>query len=171
LTEVYPPATNQFGQTIWPIMMITVAHELKSGAALRPEFGAKYGEDNTSESEQIEALAKRIPPNSILLADAGYGIFRVCYNCIRAKQDVVFRLTNARFKSMKRNATLVSNEKGTQRFELQWSPSTKVGFVTDSSSKRSDGRERNPMRDGSLQSRSSIPTFCGEKGKSSTATY
>lgn len=126
LTEVYPPAINQFGQSVWPIMMITLAHELHSGAALRPEFGAKYGKDNTSEAEQIESLAKRIPQNSLLLADSGYGIFRVCYRCRReAQQEILFRLTNARFKSMKRYAELISSDDGIEHYELNWTPSSK----------------------------------------------
>lgn len=125
LSKVYPPTTNQFGKTVWPIMLVTVAHELSSGAALRPEFGAKNGEDNTSEAEQIEALAKRIERGSILLADAGYGIFRVVYRCKEhSGQDVVARLTNARFKAMRRRATLVSNEGGIAHYELTWKPSS-----------------------------------------------
>jgi hypothetical protein len=126
LTEVYPPATNQHGQSVWPIMMITVAHELYSGAALRPEFGAMYGNDNTSEAEQIESLAKRIPANSILLADSGYGIFRVVYRCHQeSKQHLLCRLTNSRFKPMKKNAKLISNENGIEHYRLHWKPSVK----------------------------------------------
>lgn len=126
LTNVYPPAKNQFGKTVWPIMMVTVAHELYSGAALRPEFGAKNGEDNTSEAEQIETLAKRIEPGSILLADSGYGIFRVIYRCKEhSRQDVIARLTNARFKAMRRQAKLVDNQGGIAHYELTWKPSGK----------------------------------------------
>jgi hypothetical protein len=125
LTEVYPPATNQFGKTVWPIMMITVAHELYSGAALRPEFGAKFGEDNTSEAEQIEVLAQRIEPNSILLADAGYGIFRVVYGCRQARQDMIVRLTNSRFKTMKRNAQLIAEHGAISHYRSQWKPTSK----------------------------------------------
>lgn len=126
LTEVYPPSTNQFGQTVWPIMMLTVAHELTSGAALRPEFGPKFGSDPTSEAEQIEALAKRIPPGSILLADSNYGIFRVCYRChFQAQQEVLFRLTNSRFKAMRREAQIIDCEDGLEHFRLDWMPSPK----------------------------------------------
>jgi len=35
LRDAYPPATNQFGETVWPVMMLMVAHELQSGCALR----------------------------------------------------------------------------------------------------------------------------------------
>ncbi|MDA0590096.1 MAG: hypothetical protein O2820_10875 [Planctomycetota bacterium] len=53
LREVYPPSTNQYGETVWPILMLTVAHELHSGAALRPEFGAMYASKNTSNSRTV----------------------------------------------------------------------------------------------------------------------
>lgn len=126
LSRVYPPATNQFGKTVWPIMMLTVAHELYSGAALRPEFGAKNGDENTSEAEQIETLAQRIERGSILLADAGYGIFRVVYRCkTHSEQDVIARLTNARFKAMQRQAKLLSDENGIAHYELCWKPTRK----------------------------------------------
>ena len=55
------PATNQHGETVWPVMMLMVAHELQSGCALIPEFGAMYGPDNTSEAWQAAAIAGRIP--------------------------------------------------------------------------------------------------------------
>jgi hypothetical protein len=45
--------------------MLTVVHELRSGAALRPEFGAMYGSKNTSEARQAMAIAQRIPTGSI----------------------------------------------------------------------------------------------------------
>ena len=126
LSRVYPPTTNQFGKTVWPIMMVTVAHELYSGAALRPEFGAKNGDDNTSEAEQIETLAKRVQRGSILLADAGYGIFRVIYRCkTHSGHDVIARLTNARFKAMQRQAKSLGSENGIAHYELNWKPTSK----------------------------------------------
>ena len=125
LAKVYPPARNQYGQSVWPVMQLTVAHELISGVALRPEFGAMYGADNTSEAEQIENLIKRLPINSILLADSGYGIFRVVYRCVLAKHNVIFRLSNSRFKAMVRSARLVDTVDGIQKYELLWKPSVK----------------------------------------------
>ncbi len=61
LRDAYPPATNEHGETVWPIMMLMVAHELQSGCALVPEFGAKYGPENTSEARQATAIGRRIP--------------------------------------------------------------------------------------------------------------
>ena len=125
LREVYPPASNQHGETVWPIMMMTVAHELRSGAALRPEFGAMYGNKNTSESRQAIAIAKRIPSGSLILADAGYGIFSVVYAMLAAEHDVLFRLTKSRFKSMRRKADLIDQTGPSKRYRLSWTPSPK----------------------------------------------
>ena len=125
LTKVYPPATNQFGRTVWPILMLSVAHELRSGAALRPEFGAKFGDDNTSEAEQAIALAKRIPRGSILLADSGYGIFQVSFRSVQLGHDFIFRLTNSRFKALARKAELVAQKGSVKHYRLEWQPSPK----------------------------------------------
>ncbi|WP_406696314.1 hypothetical protein V5E97_35510 [Singulisphaera sp. Ch08] len=56
-----------------------VAHELQSGCALIPELGAKYGPNNTSEARQAAAIGLRIPTGSIVMADAGFGIFQVAH--------------------------------------------------------------------------------------------
>jgi hypothetical protein len=125
LREVYPPATNQHGETVWPILMLTVAHELNSGAALRPEFGAMYGSKNTSEAKQAMALVQRIPTGSIIFADSGYGIFSVVDAMLARQQDVLIRLTKSRFKSMIRKAKLLEETATSQRYRLTWKPSTK----------------------------------------------
>jgi hypothetical protein len=125
LTKAYPPSTNQFGITTWPVMMLLVAHELQSGCALIPEIGAKFGEDNTSESRQAAAIARRLPPRSIVLADANFGIFSVSYAMIQAGHDILFRLTKARYKSLRRRAELIEETATSTRHQLQWTPSSK----------------------------------------------
>lgn len=125
LREVYPPASNQHGETVWPIMMLTVAHELRSGAALRPEFGAMYGDKNTSEAKQAMAIRKRIPVGSIVLADSGYGIFSVVSAMLDEGHDVLFRVTKSRFKSMRRQAELIDETTTSKHCRLLWKPSPK----------------------------------------------
>lgn len=125
LREVYPPSTNQHGETVWPILMLTVAHELRSGAALRPEFGAMYGSKNTSEAKQAMAIAERIPAGSVILADAGYGIFGVVHAMLGRGHDILFRLTKSRFKALRRQAELLEQTEGSLRYQLDWKPSTK----------------------------------------------
>lgn len=125
LREVYPPSTNQHGKTVWPILMLTVAHELRSGAALRPEFGAMYGPKNTSEARQAMAIAQRIPAGSVILADSGYGIFCVVYAMLGCGHDILFRLTKSRFKALYRKAELIHQTDKSLRYHLHWNPSSK----------------------------------------------
>lgn len=125
LREAFPPATNQHGDTVWPVAMLLVAHELQSGCALLPEVGAMYGENNTSEARLANAIAKRIPRGSLVLADAGFGIFSVAWHTIDAGQNILFRLTKSRFKSMRRQATLVDETEHTAEYRLTWRPSAK----------------------------------------------
>ena len=70
LQDAFPPATNQHGETVWPVALLVVAHELQSSCALPPEIGAMYGEHNTSEAKLAQAVAQRMPPASIVLADS-----------------------------------------------------------------------------------------------------
>ena len=125
LREVYPPASNQHGETVWPILMMTVAHELRSGAALRPEFGAMYGSKNTSEAKQSKEISKRIPTGSIVLADSGYGIFSVVRAMLDEGHDVLFRLTGSRFRSLRRKAELIAQTATSKHYRLSWKPTSK----------------------------------------------
>ena len=93
LQEAFPPATNQHGETVWPVAMLMVAHELQSGCALPPEIGAMYGENSTSEAKQAREITTRMPRGSIVLADSGFGIFSVAYHTSASGHDILFRLT------------------------------------------------------------------------------
>jgi hypothetical protein len=125
LQEAFPPATNQHGETVWPVAMLLVAHELQSGCALPPEVGAMYGENNTSEARLSEAMVRRLPAGSIVLADSGYGIFSVAHATVQAGHQVLFRLTKSRFKPLRRQATLVEEVDGYKTWRLRWTPSPK----------------------------------------------
>lgn len=125
LRDAYPPATNQHGETVWPVMMLMVAHELQSGCALIPEFGSMYGPNNTSEAQQAAAMGRRIPTGSLILADAGFGIFSVAHAMAVAGHDILFRLSKPRFKSMSRAATVIDRTAKSVRYRLPWAPSPK----------------------------------------------
>jgi hypothetical protein len=43
LKKAFPPATNQHGESVWPVAMLMVASELSTGCILTPEIGAIYG--------------------------------------------------------------------------------------------------------------------------------
>ena len=125
LIEAYPPATNQHGETVWPVLMLMVAHELESGCALVPEFGAMYGPNRTSEAKQAAAIASRIPRGSLVLADAGFGIFSVAWAMAGAGHDVVFRLTKSRAGALSRRAEVLERTAHSTQYRLTWSPSAK----------------------------------------------
>jgi hypothetical protein len=125
LVIAYPPATNQHGQTVWPVLMLMVAHELQSGCALIPELGAMYGPNRTSEAEQAAALARRIPKGSIVLADAGLGIFSVAHALDRAGHEFLMRLSKSRFQALARRAQVLAQTPTSGHWRLTWTPSLK----------------------------------------------
>lgn len=125
LQEAFPPATNQHGTSVWPVAMLMVAHELQSGCALRPEIGAKYGENNTSEAQQAKAVAERIPRGSIVMADAGFGIFGVVHSIVCSGRPILFRMTKSRFKYLRRQATLIEDYEDRRTYRARWTASKK----------------------------------------------
>jgi len=56
LQQAFPPASNQYGEGVWPVALLVVAHELASGAALLPEIGAMYGPDAVSETTRCTGI-------------------------------------------------------------------------------------------------------------------
>lgn len=125
LKAAFPPATNQHGESVWPVALLVVAHELQSSCALPPEIGAMYGPHNTSEAQLARAVAKRMPTASIALADSNYGIFSVGYAMVEEGHSILFRLTKSRFKSLKKKATLLEEWDGRTTWKLRWTPSPK----------------------------------------------
>ena len=125
LREVYPPAVNQLGESVWPVMLLTVAHEVQSGCCLVPEFGAMYGPNNTSEAKQAANIAGRLPAGSLILADSGFGIFSVAHAMTDAGHKILFRLTTTRFIAMVKNAELVEETRHSACYKLTWIPSAK----------------------------------------------
>ncbi len=125
LKKAFPPATNQHGESVWPVAMLMVASELATGCVLVPEVDAMYGENNSSEAAQAERVIDRLPPDALVLADSGFGIFRVAYHCDQRDKEFVLRLTASRFKALKKKATPVEDEKGFRTWHLSWWPSRK----------------------------------------------
>jgi hypothetical protein len=125
LKRHFPPATNQHGESVWPIMLLFVAHDLETGCALFPEVGRMYGGKGDSEALMAEKIVKRLPRGSIAMADAGLGIFRVAWACRQAQQDFLLRLTKSRFDSLTKKATLVENRWKYKVWKLNWQPTAR----------------------------------------------
>lgn len=125
LRRVFPPATNQHGETVWPVLLLLVGYELQTGCALIPELGAMYGPDNTSEAELAVQLAPRIPTGSIVLCDANFGIFYVAWGLRQQGHEFLCRLTAARFRSLVRHSTPHSSSPEETTWRVRWQPSAK----------------------------------------------
>ena len=128
LRRRWPPGTNQHGAGTWPICLLVVAHELASGAAIRPEVGAMYGPDADSELALATRLIPRLPAKSVLMADRNFGVFGFFHAAVAAGHDVLARLTEPRFQALKRSAQSV----GPGEWSLCWEP-TRFNRKTDPS--------------------------------------
>jgi hypothetical protein len=125
LKAAFPPASNQHGESVWPVALLLVAHDVQSSCALPPEIGAMYGENNTSEAKLARQMAQRLPRGSIVMADSGFGIFSVAHAVVAAGHQILFRLTKSRFKSLVRQAAVVEEWEGQTTYRLHWTPSVK----------------------------------------------
>lgn len=122
LQQAFPPASNQFGEGVWPIALLTVFHELASGCAMLPEIGAMYGPDAVSETELARNGIGKLPADSIVMADAGMGIFGVAFEASRYGHDFLFRMKKSNFESLRKQATLVSQTDHSKTYSHTWVP-------------------------------------------------
>lgn len=125
LQEAYPPASNQHGQGVWPIAYVVLAHELSSGAALPPAIGAMYGQNAVSETRLAQSLMKSLPEHSIVMADAGFGIFSTAYHAKLNRHNFVLRLKKDRFNRIRKSAELISSTTTSKSYRADWIPSAK----------------------------------------------
>lgn len=96
LQTAYPPAKNRHGRSHWPLLRIAVAHDVESGLAVRPSWGAACGAQATSEQKLVEEILGRLSQGAVVLADRNFGVFSVAWAAQQQQHPVVFRLTNAR---------------------------------------------------------------------------
>ena len=125
LKRAFPPATNQHGESVWPVAMLMVANEMQSGCALLPQIDPMYGPKRSSEAEQARRIVRRLPKNSVVMADAGFGIFSVSYHSTEAGHDILFRLTKSRFKALRKRGRLIDEGPFHKSYSLTWQPSSK----------------------------------------------
>ncbi len=122
LQIAFPPASNQFGEGVWPIALLTVFHELASGCAMLPEIGAMYGPNAVSETELARKGMAKLPADSIIMTDAGFGLFGVAYEAKRYDHDFLLRMKKSNFESLRKKGTLASETRNSQTYSLQWIP-------------------------------------------------
>jgi hypothetical protein len=96
LAQQFPPGRNQHGENHWPVMRMLVAHDVRTGIAMRPEWGPMNGPDAVSEQSLLEKALGRLPAGSVVIGDANFGVFSVAYAGQQSGHPVLLRLTRVR---------------------------------------------------------------------------
>jgi putative transposase len=100
LVKTFPPAENSSGTSHWPMLRIVLMHDLSSGMAERPCWGAMYGKQAVSEQALAEQAMERLPEGAVVLGDRNFGIFWMAYAASQKQHPVVLRLTEARARKL-----------------------------------------------------------------------
>jgi hypothetical protein len=100
LREKFPLGSNQHGQEHWPVVRVLVAHDLRTGLAMRPEWGPMHGPEAVSEQKLLERAIGRLPAGSTVIGDANFGVFSVAWAVLQAGCSVLLRMTQARAKRL-----------------------------------------------------------------------
>ena len=100
LRQAYPPGSNQHGASHWPLLRMLVAHDLETGLAMRPQWGPLNGPHTVSEQHLLEEAIDRLPPVSLVVGDANFGVFSVAYAASQRGHAVLLRLTAQRARRL-----------------------------------------------------------------------
>lgn len=100
LLAAFPPGSNQHCQSTRPIVQLVVAHDLVTGTAVVPVWGAKNGPTRTSEQGLLSELLPNLPTQSVIVGDRNFGIFSVVHALTKRGNPVVVRLTIDRVKRL-----------------------------------------------------------------------
>jgi hypothetical protein len=96
LRQLYPPGSNQHGESHWPLLRMLVAHDLQTGLAMRPAWGAMHGPQAVSEQQLLETGIDRLPGGAVVVGDANFGVFSVAWAAQQRNHPVLLRLTTQR---------------------------------------------------------------------------
>jgi hypothetical protein len=116
----YPPNHNQYGEAHWGMLRLVALHDLRTGIALRPQWGPMYGPQTVSEQQLAEQALEQAPAESVILGDGNFGIFYLAYKVDQSQRKLIFRLTEQRGKSMGAGALLPRGER-----RICWRPTRK----------------------------------------------
>jgi len=118
LVQSFPPASNQHGQSHWPVMRVAVLHEARTGLATEIAYGPMYGPQAVSEQDLLERLLSPVVAGALIVADCNFGILATAFAVQRHGCDAVLRLTKARALRLAGG----SLRPGTER-SIVWQPS------------------------------------------------
>ena len=121
LKALYPPASNQHGESHWPPIGMLVAHDLCTGLAMRGEWGPVNGPQAVGEQRLFDQAIQRMPEGPVAVGDANFGVFSVAYAAAVRNHPVVLRLTLARARGLPGGPPTDGIDR-----RIQWRP-TKAG--------------------------------------------
>ena len=124
-------AENQHGQAHWPVLRIVAVHELETGLAEEPCWGAMYGNAAVSEQQLADQAMDSLNPGSILVGDRNFGVFSIAWQARQRGLEVVIRLTEQRARKLAGGPISGEGER-----MVRWTPS------------RFDGRRQGGMPEG-----------------------
>jgi len=100
LVQCYPPASNQHGQSHWPVLRIVVLHDLGTGLAQQPCWGPMFGPQAVSEQQLAEEALRSLPSGSVVVGDRNFGVFSTAFAAQQRGIPVVLRLTDIRARKL-----------------------------------------------------------------------
>jgi hypothetical protein len=100
LRKAYPPAENQHGRAHFPVLRIVALHELETGLAEEPRWGAMYGAEAVSEQTLAERAMDALAPGSTVVGDRNFGVFSIAWEAQQRSLAVVIRMTEVRARKL-----------------------------------------------------------------------
>ncbi len=118
LKKLYPPAPNQHGQSHWPILRLVLLHDVETGLAQKPCWGAMYGSAAVSEQALATRAIDMLAPGAIIIGDRNFGVFGMAWAMHQRGHHPVIRLTAERATRLAGGAIAQEGE-----YAVQWRPS------------------------------------------------
>ncbi len=123
LKEKFPPARNQQGESVWPVAMLLVAHELTTGCAMVLKSMRCTGRTTLAKLNKPLGLLRLCQVAALSWPIAASGFFKLLGFVKSIAKNFVFRLTKQRSKKLVQQANLVEENDGFQTYHLTWTPS------------------------------------------------
>jgi hypothetical protein len=118
LLRSYPPASKQQRRSHWPVVRVVVLHDVSSGLAQPPCWGAMHGDQAVSEQALAEQAIQQLSHPAVVMGDRNFGIFSMAYTAQQAGQQLLFRLTDVRAQKLLGRPVVRAGE-----YAVEWKPS------------------------------------------------
>lgn len=119
LLDAFPAGRNQRGLGHWGVVKWVALHDVRTGIALRPEWGPMYGPEAVSEQALAKRAIERTGAGSVIVGDGNFGVFSFAYAVVESRREVLFRLTKARAQALGARRLLPNGEG-----RVIWQPSS-----------------------------------------------